>query len=376
MPCVELRNGGGGFGDATWSQDQLIAQLASYSSANCVITASCGGTASTQHAAQALGLVANHAYSVMRVEVNPATHEPVVVVRNPWGKSTTGFAQHGDQGVSSLSFAQFAAAFSSVAICITRSFATAVCIRQVQCSARAMFSLELPNQMGFTVRETAEVYVLAVQPDDRRTGHKYHDAMIMIGKFTATGVSVVACSNSECRRVSMAYAMLDAGRYCIIPISMQGEGSPMNFTLLSESTGISLTSQAGVGAYGTPHVPSLLLSAAQQFGRVKHHGQGFMDVVSATIGTLHALFVVNKDQQHVTASVNASQSQGLCIVGCTGVSTRSTVTVPPGKSCLVVLANVLPTRGGYSCAFAWEYTATTTMKSAARVLPEGLFAPF
>jgi hypothetical protein len=376
MPCVELRNGGSGFGDARWSQDELVAQLASYSSANCVITASCGGTASTEKAGQALGLVTNHAYSVLRVDVDPKTREPIVVVRNPWGQSTQGFARRGDNGIAHLSFAQFASAFSSVTICITRNFATAVCIPNVRCSATAMFSVENPHQLSFIVRDTAEVYVLAAQLDARRTGNKYFDVMIMIAKFTANGTKVVASCKSSCERVTMVYAMLDTGRYCIIPLSMKGDGSALNVTLLSESATVSVVSdrEGMSGGYPMPHVPSLLHEAATRFGGVSRRGQGFMDVVVVTLGTLHALFVTNKDRTFITATVNASQSHGMFIVGNGGPSPFSTATVPPGKTCLVLMANVLPNSGGYSCAFGWEYTAVIGKGNG--VTPTGLFAPF
>ena len=382
MPCVEFRNGGDdGAEDAQWTQDEMIPQLASYCSANCVISACCGGTSRTMKAASALGLVANHAYSVLCVDVDPTSGNPVVTIRNPWGRSHQPGSNLGgrvaDGGIARLSFPQFAAAFSTVTICITRNFLTAICIPGVRCSSTAVFSTANPHQLAFTVCETAEVYVLAAQPDARRTGRKYFDVLLMLCRYTATGVTVVAANKSCCSRVSMAYGMLDPGRYCIVPFSLQCD-APLNVTLLSESRHVSFSpSTAGdvaSAAYPAPFIPGLLLDAGNRWGKVTRYPQGFMDVMCISFGTMYMLFVKNKDRGAVTATVNASQSHGIYIVGCSGVSMKSTAVIPAGKTGIVVVGSVLPTTGGYSCSFGWEYTAVTG--GAANQIGRGLFAPF
>ena len=99
-----------------------------------------------------------------------------------------------------------------------------------------------------------------------------------------------------------------------------------------------------------------------------------MDVMCISFGTMYMLFVKNKDRGAVTATVNASQSHGIYIVGCSGVSMKSTAVIPAGKTGIVVVGSVLPTTGGYSCSFGWEYTAVTG--GAANQIGRGLFAPF
>lgn len=394
MPCVSINNRGQSR-DETWDEDEVFALLLSYTSAECTMAATCGGDTRTTAAAESLKLTPHHAYSLLMVAVDPITGQRVALMRNPWGRSDYGgvsvavpigdaASPSADGGVNGLPrgmfwipFAAFTSCFSSVEVCLTRTYSSSLVIPNVAIDSAAggkrgatmMPSVgEVQKRMCFTVSATCEVFVMAVQEDLRRNPGRLHfDVLLLLVRLDRanpasskggyrTLPTVVAHSLCDCERVKVLQKMLEPGTYCVLPVSMNAD-RPININILCEQPTLQLvrgppTAFATMSQNDLPLnelLRNMLVDSRSAKRQAHFDSKGFI-TRSLNIGQGGSIMVVeNRHTTAVESTIKFTEAVGLCANDAALLSREGkTFTLPPQTGIVAFLIVPMPHDGAYS----------------------------
>jgi len=255
------RTAGGGGGEAIDSE-MLWARLLSFDDAGFLLSASVGGSSAGEAAAaEAMGLLTDHAYSLLRVVSVPNPRGGGVArlckLRNPWGRlewrgdwsdasplwtaelraSLDGGRTSGDDGTFWMSFDDLLDYFRTIEACRVRPgwaevrVAGALPDLSVEgslASGLGAFELEVP--------QTTDAEVTLIQRNGRGDAtHEPSDLLVLVlqrhatGRGSVGGLKVFACSDRQLRPSVTCEAMLPAGHYLVVPLSLRPRthrGSP------------------------------------------------------------------------------------------------------------------------------------------------------
>lgn len=259
-----------GVGAELSDPEMLWARLLSFHDAGFLLSASVGGTDPGENAAaEAMGLLADHAYSLLRVVATPTAgggFARLVMLRNPWGKlewkgdwsdSSALWSpelraqlwrgrQPGDDGTFWMAFDDFLDYFRSVEACRVRPQWAEVRVAGslpdlssdgALVSGLGAFSLE--------VLETTDAEVTLIQKNGRGdASHELTDLLVLVlqraadsdgASAAAGGWRVVACSERTLRASVTCEALLPQGRYLVLPLSLRPRahlgGAHVNYVL-------------------------------------------------------------------------------------------------------------------------------------------------
>ena len=252
-------DGGGGGGDAAGDPDMIWARLLSFHEAGFLLSASVGGDGAENAAAEAMGLLADHAYSLLRV-VNVAGtargNAQLVMLRNPWGKLEwkgewsdssplwtpelrarveSGGRKPGDDGTFWMAYDDFLDYFRSVEACRVRPDWAEVRV------AGALPDLTLDATLrggvgAFEVQvlETTDAEISLIQKNGRGdASHEMADLLVLVlqrdAASTSGGWRLVASSERQLRASVTCETLLSAGTYLVLPLSLRPRthiGSP------------------------------------------------------------------------------------------------------------------------------------------------------
>ena len=263
------RRGGGG-GELS-DPDLLWAKLLSFHEAGFLLSASVGGSDPGESAAaEAMGLLVDHAYSLLRV-VSVATpngrnggHARLVMLRNPWGKlewrgewsdasplwtpqlrkSLDQRKNAGDDGTFWMAYDDFLDYFRSIEACRVRPewaevrVAGSIPDLSLEHSLHASAGSSGGGLGAFTleVLETTQAEVSMIQRNGRGDpSHEMTDLLVLILKRDdgegpcVGGLRVVECSDRQLRASVTCETILPVGRYIVMPLSLRPRvhrGSP------------------------------------------------------------------------------------------------------------------------------------------------------
>ena len=275
-PCERLelrkarrahRDGGRGDSSGDLSDPELVwARLLSFHEAGFLLSASVGGDSNENAAAEAMGLLADHAYSLLRVlSVNtPRGNARLVMLRNPWGKlewrgdwsdtsplwtaelraSVEHGRKPGDDGTFWMAFDDFLDYFRSVEACRVRPSWAEVRVAGILPDLTVDVALRSSGIGAFelTVLETTDAEISLIQRNGRGDAtHEMSDLLVLVLQRSASssmgvaGWKVVACSERQLRASVTCEALLSAGQYLVLPLSLRPRthrGSPdLNYVL-------------------------------------------------------------------------------------------------------------------------------------------------
>ena len=380
FPTVRISNDRSSGADG-WDQQEVIAQMTSYITADCVMGASCGRSG-IEHVAKDMGLVTNHAYSVLALGYCRDRRAHMIQLRNPWGKSDcrgerppaagniAGTPTEGP-GCFWLTFDQFSACFGSVVICRTREYQTQLGIENIRCSPQSNFlppPATIMSDLTIHLQRTAQVFIMASQGDNRlHKGRLYFDiSFIVLQHLPRGGFRVRKITDSTTERDTCIEVLLDEGMYSVVPLSFNGDRH-INITILSESEAIV---QRPFGRKPSALPPSPDPARILYEAITSHPKVTMKPLISNTV----SFYALSLGVVHLFAAMNASSNWyanfELNLSGAKGVSTvrdpqnRSLdfvqVMVPPRSGCFLAASVAHPNNGSYSVQFRYQFQCNST----------------
>ena len=241
-------DGGGGGSAETADPDLLWAKLLSFHEVGFLLSASVGASeVGEAEAAEAMGLLTEHAYSLLRVVDVPRAGGGVwrlVQLRNPWGKlewrgdwSETsplwtpalvaslggGGGRSGDDGTFWMSFEDLLDYFRTIEACRVRPDWAEVRVRG---QLPPLGPDRLRSGLGaydLDVLETTAAEISMVQRNGRGdASHQLADLLVLVlARDTGGGLRLVECSDRQLRHCVTCEVLLPAGRYLVLPLSLR-----------------------------------------------------------------------------------------------------------------------------------------------------------
>ena len=266
------RGGGGGSGELTArggaelsDPEMLWARLLSFTEAGFLLSASVssGGDPNATAAAEAMGLLADHAYSLLKAVSVPTgrggPHARLVCLRNPWGK----IEWRGDwsedsrlwtpdlrrqleyssvnDGTFFMAFDDFLDYFKSVEACRVRPNWAEVRVAGAlpDLSANAPTDGLRNGLMAYhlQVLETTESEISLIQKNGRGDiNHELSDLLVLVLQRDGAGAwKVIGSSDRQMRSCVTCEALLPSGEYLVLPLSLRPRShsgsAPLSYVL-------------------------------------------------------------------------------------------------------------------------------------------------
>ena len=372
-PSTKLRLDNAGDVEMAWIQ------LMSSSESGFLMAASCGRDGGTREVYGNVGLIHNHAYTVL--DVTDKVGVRLIKLRNPWGKDEW-LGEWGDRsqvwtprirellgqtakndGTFWMAFPDFIQYFSCVDICKSHEdwYQNSVAERFTK-EAVACGTAQFANPYTIRVTSPTWLFLSLVQRDERgaEAAYAYKDTGAVIVKVTReTHMPLdpqyfegTAGSSSVVRRINTLEAILQPGLYVLFTFSLVNKSQDMPFTIaLWSSKEIELKKEVLKSMHPVvTAMHQLCRLEAPASGKEKPSvkvSQPFANVRVTTLSSSHGLifFAENLTKENFQITLDCNGSVGV-------VATRgclvTTDTLQPGQCLIVNMLSALTQYGTWS----------------------------
>lgn len=332
-----------------------------------LLTASAGNTKSSQSLIEQMGLIGQHAYAILDVQLVDTPTGPVRLLnmRNPWGnrewsgdwsdssplwteelRKKLRVGQAADDGLFWISFEDFAMYFSFITIClINDSYVDSWIIRSAVRGQRCLISM--------TVEQRSQLYLSLNQIDKRTTSspsYAYSHAQFVVAKRQEGGFHYIFGKQSAGDRNTWEVGVFEPGVYVIsVEIDWKADACEFSFSSYGETAPIFDAIEEDIPLF----LEQVYGSTAAQYGKKSDYSvqaaPGAFRYTGVRVEGYGFFHYQNGADKALRETVTFKKFAGLELLP-PYAGNRFEITVPPYSQSTVVFRQTDPK--GYSMSFS------------------------